>query len=129
MSYSKFNPLSSKVLMSAGAMFVALAVLGELPGLPLTGNKSGDNRCQSTPKAEIALSRQQLAKLLTIPEGDQRIKVQAILGESYCKLPTLEVRAGTKAEREAYPLEFDRSTRLVVLYEGDQYAGYRFDVR
>ena len=129
MLYSKFNPLSTKALMAIGAVFAALAVLGELPGLPLTGSKSTSNTCQNTPKPEIYLSRQKLAKLLTIPEGDQRAKVEGILGMSYCKLPTLEVRAGTKAEREAYPLEFDRSTRLVVLYEGDQYAGYRFDVR
>jgi hypothetical protein len=48
------------------------------------------------------------------------------VSEPYCKLPTLNVRAGVEAEREAYPLEFDPATTLVILYENDEYAGYRF---
>jgi hypothetical protein len=47
----------------------------------------------------------------------------------YCRLSELEVRAGVRAQREAYPLAFDPQTWFVVLYEGDQYTGYSFSFR
>jgi hypothetical protein len=44
-------------------------------------------------------------------------------------LASLQIRAGATSLREAYPLEFDPQTWLVLLYEGDQYTGYRFATR
>lgn len=107
-----------------------VAILGLL--LDLHGAVKAKNHgevCQEIVQSKSTLSREQLAKLLTIPERDQKSKVQGILKAPYCKLPKLEVRAGVNAEREAYPLEFDPQTWLVILYEGDEYAGYQFSFR
>lgn len=125
----KFHLLNPKPLMAAVAMMIALAVLADLPGKSSLGSKSSGEVCQGTVQPDIALNRQQLAQLLAVPEGDRKEKVRAILKEPYCKLPSLEVRVGATSEREAYPLEFDPQIWLVVLYEGNQYAGYRFDFR
>lgn len=80
--------------------------------------------CQEIVQPKTALSREQLAKLLSIPERSQRRNVQAILKEPYCRLPSLSIRAGAKTEREMYPLAFDPQTSLVVVYEGETYVGY-----
>jgi len=66
---------------------------------------------------------------LAVPERDRKSKVEEILKQPYCQLPTLEVRAGIAAERVAYPLAFDPQSWLVILYEGDEYAGYEFRVQ
>ncbi|GAB4292781.1 MAG: hypothetical protein Fur0025_28660 [Oscillatoriaceae cyanobacterium] len=76
------------------------------------------------PKAQ--LSGEQLAKLLTVPEPAARAKVQEILKQPYCRLPSLSVRVGAITDRDAYPLAFDPQTWLVVLYEGENYVGYGF---
>jgi hypothetical protein len=80
--------------------------------------------CQEIVQPKAALSREQLAKLLSTPERSQRRNVQAILKEPYCRLPSLSIRAGAKTEREMYPLAFDPQTSLVVVYEGETYVGY-----
>lgn len=82
--------------------------------------------CQEEVAAKVVLSRTQLGQLLTVPERAKRQAVQAIVQEPYCTMPEIEVRSGVKAEREAYPLAFDPNTWLVLLYEGDEYAGYGF---
>lgn len=82
--------------------------------------------CMGEVNTEVILSREQLAAFLTISERDARARVQEILPVPYCHLPNLEIRAGVEAERIVYPLAFDPKTSLVVLYEGDEYAGYQF---
>lgn len=72
------------------------------------------------------LSRAQLAQLLAIPERDAKERVRQVVSEPYCQLPDLNIRSGVAAEREAYPLAFDPDTTLVILYENNEYAGYRF---
>lgn len=99
-------------------------------GVPL--NQSGistTERCQGEINRDVALSRAQLAQLLTIPERDAKQRVLDIVGAPFCSLQGLQVRAGVVAERQVYPLAFDPNTRLVILYEGDEYAGYRFSVQ
>jgi hypothetical protein len=86
-------------------------------------------QCQAVVQPKAVLSRRQLAQLLTIPEQDLREKVRAVVKEPYCRLPALQVRAGVVAEREAYPLEFDPKTWIVILYEENEYAGYQFSFR
>ncbi|MGB3292134.1 MAG: hypothetical protein WBB01_03960 [Phormidesmis sp.] len=85
-----------------------------------------EKSCASNVVESVRLSREQLAKLLTIPERDSKTRIREIVQEPYCQLADLDIRAGVKAEREAYPLEFDPDTALVILYENDEYAGYRF---
>ncbi|XGV96940.1 MAG: hypothetical protein ACAF41_29980 [Leptolyngbya sp. BL-A-14] len=134
MEYSKSGPVISKQLVAGGAVLLAFGLLLDLHSLPsfLSKNfsqKSSGEPCQEVVQSQAKLSRQQLARLLTVPEGDKKQKVQEILKDPYCKLADLQVRAGATAQREAYPLEFEPQTWLVILYEGDQYAGYRFNVR
>lgn len=76
------------------------------------------------PKAQI--SGEQLAKLLNVPDPAARAKVEEILKQPYCRLPSLSVRVGAITDRDAYPLAFDPQTWLVVLYEGENYVGYGF---
>lgn len=116
-----------KPLLLGGFVVAILGLLLDLHGAVKAKNHG--EVCQEIVQSKATLSREQLAKLLTIPERDQKSKVQGILKAPYCKLPKLEVRAGVKAEREAYPLEFDPQTWLVILYEGDEYAGYQFSFR
>jgi hypothetical protein len=82
--------------------------------------------CQGAVSDGVVISRQQLAEFLTISERDPRTRVEEVLKAPYCQLPNLEVRAGATAERLVYPLAFDPKTWLIVLYEEDEYAGYRF---
>jgi hypothetical protein len=82
--------------------------------------------CQGTVTDGVVISREKLAEFLTISERDARSRVEELLQAPYCQLPSLEVRAGIPAERMVYPLAFDPKTWLIVLYEGDEYAGYRF---
>ncbi|HEY9859579.1 MAG TPA: hypothetical protein V6D16_08740 [Candidatus Obscuribacterales bacterium] len=116
-----------KPLLVGGFVVAVLSLLLDLHGVVKAKNHG--EVCQEIVQSKATLSREQLAQLLTIPERDRKNKVQGILKAPYCKLPKLEVRAGVSAEREAYPLEFDPQTWLVILYEGDEYAGYRFSFR
>lgn len=94
--------------------------------LPLNQSATAPERCQGDINREVVLSREQLAQLLAVPERDTKQRVQEIVGAPFCSLQSLQVRAGVAAERQVYPLAFDPTTRLVILYEGDEYAGYRF---
>jgi hypothetical protein len=83
--------------------------------------------CQEIVRSEAALSRQQLAQLLNVPQRTPtRTRVQAILKQPYCRLPNLSLRAGAATDREMYRLAFDSQTDLIVLYEGKSYVGYGF---
>ncbi|HEY9646514.1 MAG TPA: hypothetical protein V6C88_09105 [Chroococcidiopsis sp.] len=114
-------------LLVGGIIFAFVSLLVDLRGAVPHQSASGHHEtCQGTVNAEVVISRDQLAQLLTVPERDPKTRVRDILDQPYCQLPEIEVRAGVAAEREVYPLAFDPQTRLVILYEGDEYAGYRF---
>lgn len=105
-----------------------LAFIGFIANPSLQGTPPKD-ACQEVVRSQAVLTRRQLSQLLAIPERDSKAKVRDIVQEPYCKLSQLEVRAGVEADREAYPLEFDPQTWFVILYEGDEYAGYAFSFR
>lgn len=90
-------------------------------------NRRPEN-CAGAVNADAAISRDQLATFLTVSERGSKATVQDILQIPYCQLPGIEVRAGVPAERAVYQLAFDPQTWLVVLYEGEEYAGYQFQV-
>ncbi|MGV0023693.1 hypothetical protein [Phormidesmis priestleyi] len=121
--------LNLKQLLAGGAALLAIGLFFDLGSLPSFGNKKSVEACPETMPPQAKLSKQQLAKLLMVPEGESRSKIREIAKEPYCKWSSLQIRVGATADREAYPLAFDPQTQLVVLYEGDQYAGYRFLVR
>ncbi|MGB3768507.1 MAG: hypothetical protein WA947_18265 [Phormidesmis sp.] len=82
--------------------------------------------CETDIVETAKLSREQLLALLAVPERDSINRIRQIVQEPYCQLSSISIRAGVEAEREAYPLAFDPSVALVILYEKDEYAGYRF---
>ena len=117
-----------KRCLAAGAMLLTLGLL--IDHSPSFGTKkSAGEGCQEVVQERSRLSREQLGKLLAISEGNKKQRIREIVKEPYCKLSDLQVRVGAVAQREAYPLEFDPQTWFVILYEGDQYAGYRFSFR
>jgi hypothetical protein len=121
----------AKPLMAGGSVLLVLALLVDLNALPRkvwSHQRQGPEPCQTIIQSTAKLSRQQLAKVLTIPEGSKKQQVRDVLKEPYCQLANLQVRAGATSQREAYPLDFESQAQLIVLYEGDEYAGYRFDL-
>jgi hypothetical protein len=127
--------LSPLKLLLIGAMLLPLLAIllldvrqgGALSNLTnLTSLTRRTETCEGAVTEGVVISRQQLAEFLTISERDARSRVEEVLKAPYCQLPNLSVRAGVVSERKVYPLAFDPRTWLIVLYEGDEYAGYRF---
>jgi hypothetical protein len=114
----------------AGGILLAIGLLaidgqGVRRWLAVARPKTSEG-CEKIVQSNAQLSREQLAKLLAVPERDPKQTVRAIVAEPYCSLPQLQVRSGVTSEREAYPMAWDPSVQLVILYENDEYAGYRF---
>ncbi|MBD1915916.1 MULTISPECIES: hypothetical protein [Cyanophyceae] len=114
----------------AGAIVLAIGLLAiddqKLGGwLQSAGTQSAEG-CEKIVQSTAQLSREQLAQLLVVPERDPKENVRKIVAEPYCSLPQLQVRSGVVSEREAYPMAWDPTVQLVILYENDEYAGYRF---
>ena len=111
---------------------LALAMAGTVIDFrPEQVSSSGprDDRCQTIVESEAILSRDELTALLSVPERESMARIREVVSSPYCKLADLELRVGAIAEREAYPLAFDPDTWLIILYEGDEYAGYDFSFR
>lgn len=106
-----------------GSMLAMVGVLVDLRSL-VQPARSPDV-CEETLQPQSVLSRQQLSQFLSIPERASKSQVQQVVQQPYCRLSSLN-RAGVIAEREAYPLAFDPNTWFVILYEGEEYAGYDF---
>jgi hypothetical protein len=125
------SPTLAKSLLPAAASLIAVAVVGQGQifnvGRSTTPSASSET-CEAIIRSDARIGRDQLAKLLTIPERDSKENVRKVVSEPYCRLPAIQIRSGVEAEREVYPLAFDPSTHLILLYEGDEYAGYRFKV-
>ena len=85
--------------------------------------------CQKIVQEQSILSRDELSALLAIDERSPKTAVREVIQEPYCVLSEVAIREGATAEREAYPLAFDPQTWFVVLYEGEEYAGYDFSFR
>jgi hypothetical protein len=137
MHYVESNGLNSigTKLTAMGLLFFVVAILmmdmKHQKASSASGNvlneASSNQSCQGVINETVKISRNQLAQFLTVPERASKANVQDILLQPYCNLPSMEVTAGVPAERVAYPLEFRQQMWLIVLYEGDEYAG--FDLR
>ncbi|MGA7936232.1 MAG: hypothetical protein WCA35_21945 [Kovacikia sp.] len=128
MNRRKSHAASVKYMLAGGSVVAALGLLGGPRGL-LPNPSLAKDTCQEVVQSKTVLSREQLSRLLAIPERSPRVQVREVLKAPYCKLSTLQIRTGEPSQREAYPLAFDPQTWLVVLYEGDEYAGYSFSFR
>ncbi|NEQ53088.1 MAG: hypothetical protein F6K11_23605 [Leptolyngbya sp. SIO3F4] len=116
-------------LVFAGWGLAALGLLSFMGNRFQASASDRTSNCQQIVQPNLVLSRQQLAELLTVPERSEQANVKAIVAEPYCQLADLELRDGISTQREAYPLAFDPKTWLVVLYEGNEYAGYAFSLQ
>lgn len=113
----------------AGGSMLALAALLVVPSHKTSTDAAKPDLCQQVVQESSVLSRDELAKLIAVPERSSKESIRQIIQEPYCVLPSLTVREGAPAVREAYPLAFDPQTWFVVLYEGDEYAGFDFSFR
>lgn len=117
-----------KYVLAGGSVVAAFGMLADPSGV-LSSLSPVKDVCQEVVQSRRVLSREELSRLLAIPEGSNREQVRQTLKQPYCKLQASNRIAGGTAQREAYPLAFDPQTWLVVLYEGDQYTGYSFSFR
>lgn len=131
----KLPKIKVETLLLGGALVAAIGLVFSQPDSEPKSNAPDPNQfCQEIVQPKASVSREQLAKLLTVPErGDNpigipsdRAKVQRILKSPYCRMPSLSIRAGATTERDAYPLASDSQTWIVVMYEGKSYVGYGF---
>lgn len=131
MDFRGSRHVRSKRMMAVGSVLLAFGLFTDLQSRSQVSrrHKSIGESCQKVVHAEATLSKQQLARLLAVPEGGNKEQIREITKAPYCELGELQIRVGATAQREAYPLEFDPKTWLVILYEGEQYAGYRFAVQ
>lgn len=116
-----------RYLLAGGSLLAGVVLVGDVG--TLLQPEAVSDVCQEIVQPDATLSRDDLTKLIAIPERDSKAAVREVVSEPYCVLPGIEVRAGEHAEREAYPLEFDPQTWVVLLYEGDEYAGYAFSFK
>ncbi len=117
-----------KYMLAGGSLVAALGLLTDARSL-LPAPAPNRDVCQEIVRSQVVLSREQLSQLLTIPERSPKDQIRQVMPAPYCKLKPLSLRTNTPAYREAYPLAFDPQTWFVVLYEGDEYAGYSFSFR
>lgn len=122
------NHSGVKYMLAGGSMIAALGLLVDPQGL-LPKMAAAKDSCQEVISEKAVLSREQLAQVLSVPERANKQAIRQVMKLPYCRLATIQPRAGINADREAYPLAFDPKTWLVVLYEGDEYAGYSFSFR
>lgn len=112
-------------LLAGGLMVALIALMVDVQTRRFPSSNAADfSECAGDIQGHVTLSEEHLANVLSISERDSKDKVRAILSEPYCVLPSVEVRSGVQADREVYPLAFDEHAWLVLLFEGDEYAGY-----
>ncbi|MGF1516878.1 MAG: hypothetical protein ACFCVB_03610 [Nodosilinea sp.] len=123
-------PAKPRQVLMAGGSVLALAALLITPNLgsdPV--QESSPFTCVKLEQTQSLVSRDRLKALLETDLQAPKATVQELLKEPYCVMSPGKTEAGQPADREAYPLEFDPQTWLVVLYEGDRYVGYDFRFR
>lgn len=121
--------LGMRLFLLGGALAVIAGLTMDIrETIAANGVNRRPENCTGTVNPDAVISRDQLATFLTISERGAKATVQDVLQVPYCQLPALEVRAGVPAERAVYRLAFDPQTWLVVLFEGDEYAGYQFRI-
>ena len=114
-----------RLFLLGGAIAVIAGLSTDIRETIAAQRTTRPENCVGEVNSQATISRDQLATLLTIAERGPTIDVQDVQQAPYCQLSSLEVRAGVTAERAVYRLAFDPQTWLVVLFEGNEYAGYQ----
>ncbi|MEO1402428.1 MAG: hypothetical protein AAFV72_14465 [Cyanobacteria bacterium J06635_1] len=111
-----------KALLAGGSM-AFLAALTVVPAKikPSDTGVAPQPICQQVVRSESRLSREQLSQLLSIPEASSKEAIHRIVDTPYCILKSAEA-----IRHEAYPLEFDPNTWLILIYEDGAYSSYDF---
>ncbi|WP_421656101.1 hypothetical protein [Leptothermofonsia sp. ETS-13] len=125
MNRRKSHTTGVKYVLAGGSVVAAFGMLVDPSGL-LASLSPVEDVCQEVVQSRRVLSREELSRLLAVPEGSSKEQVRQTLKQPYCKLQTSNLMASGTVQREAYPLAFDPQTWLVVSYEGNQYTGYSF---
>lgn len=133
-----------KVLWAGGSV-ATLALLAVLPAR--VGSQAiASSSCQQVIKSGAEVSRGELSRLLSIPQGASREAVRQVIDAPYCLLPVAgsgqldgtqaskqaieqtsgEAAVEKAATREAYPLAFDPEAWIVVNYSAGEYTSYDF---
>lgn len=120
--------IGMRLFLLGGAIAVIAGLSTDIQETIAAQRSSRPESCAGDLNPQAKISRDQLATFLTISEREPKVQVQDVLQTPYCQLPSLEVRAGVAAERAVYQLAFDPQTWLVVLFEGNEYAGYQLQV-
>ncbi len=120
--------------LAGGVALVGLVLLLDrsmLDGLRsvLRLNQPSLDQCQEIVQSQATLSRAKLSQLLAVPVQTRRDQLLPLLQNPYCRLPSITTPEGITLEREAYPLEFDLSVWLIVLYDRGSYVNYEFSFR
>lgn len=115
-----------RYMLAGGSVVAAFGMLIDPSGL-LPNFAPQKDVCQEIVQSKAVLSRDQLTRVLSIPRGTNKEQVQQVAKGPYCKLQPAQGAKNTQSE--AYPLAFDPQTWFVLVYEGDQYAGYSFSFR
>ena len=125
-----------KVLWAGGSV-ATLALLAIVPA-QVGSQAIATSSCQEVIKSGAEISRDELSRLLSIPQGASREAVRQVIDAPYCLLPVAQSphpndkqanngeEAAKAATREAYPLAFDPQAWVVVDYDAGEYAGYDF---
>ncbi|WP_156119890.1 hypothetical protein [Leptolyngbya sp. KIOST-1] len=128
--YGQAGRHQPRQVLVAGGSVLALAALLITPNLNQeTAQEVEPFTCLRQEQPQALVSRDQVKKLLETDLQASKATVQEFLKAPYCVLSPGKTEAGLPADREAYPLEFDPQTWLVVLYDGDRYVGYDFRFR
>lgn len=130
MTVYKTHVSTFNLLLAGGLIFTLIGLMIDVhTRKPHTSTNQNFAGCNENINSNIFLSQEQLAQVLMIPERDSKEKIREMLAEPYCVLPSVEVRSGIQAEREVYPLKFAPQAWLILLFEGDEYAGYRISIQ
>lgn len=123
------EPVSGRWMLVGGSM-LTLATLVVAPNLgQLTASPGTADQCLQIDQPQAVLSRRQLQQLLNTAPQTPQASLRTWLPTPYCRLAPGPDAEGVTVDRQAYPLEFDPKTWLVVQYEGDRYRGYDFVLR
>jgi hypothetical protein len=128
---NSFNPIPTtphtglKALLLCGILFLVFALYKDLPGHHQASTP--DLGCKGNPNSP-ALSPQQLQTLKKTAPGTP--KSALTLPAAYCPLPTVVVRAGTVASRDAFRISAADSPNGqpnwgIAMYESNRFAGFR----
>jgi hypothetical protein len=120
-----------QMLMAGGGM-LALATLVVTPSFnrtDSTSNTGAADVCIKQVDKQSLVSRDELKAVIDLDPSAAKDQVRNIVDQPHCVLEPRAAENGIQVEREAYPLEFDPQTWLVLQYQDSKLAGFDFSFR